>query len=284
MKRSSSLFLSLLLFVAQAALALDQTEIQNRYDDIELRSPETKVGLSREERKALLDEVAAHPVASLAQVGKYDPPPGEIGFCFGRSTTAHLLARKKGVARNGILKLFIAGDMTPGPNQRWRFHVTTLVRDELGQNWYSIDPVIQGLGHPEPLLPKDWIKAARQAFDPKLTTKNYITTSESIMVDMREVPAVVEVENNERIIEVNFNPDRAGFELEREVGELGEFKVYRVDADAQGKYFIKRQEAKVEDDFSFIGLSVKIITPTQVIPREYNYNGYFSDLLTSMAN
>ncbi len=288
MKRSSSLFLALFFFaftvLGQAALGLDQKEIQNRYDDLELRSPETKVGLTLEERKVLLDQVTNHPVASLAQLNKYDPPPGEIGFCFGRSTTAHLLARKMGVARDGIVKLFVAGDMTPGPNQRWRFHVTTLVRDETGQNWYSIDPVIAGLGHPEPLLPKDWIQAARKAFDPKLTTKNYITASDAIMVDMREVPATVAVENNERIIEVNFNPERPGFELEREVGSLGEYKVYRVDNDAAAKYFIMRQEAKAEDDFNFLGLSIKIITPTQVIPRDYHFAGYFSDLLTSLTN
>jgi len=282
MQRTGSLFLALFL-IAASAFGLDQKEIQQRYDDIELRGPETKIGLTREERKALLQEVANHPVASLAKLNHYDPPPGEIGFCFGRSTTAHLLARKKGVARDGIVKLFIAGDMTPGPNQRWRFHVTTLVRDENGQNWYSIDPVIAGLGHPEPLLPKDWITAARKAFDPKLTTKNYITDSDSIMVDMREVPAVLAVENNERIIEVNFNPNRPGFEPERVVGELG-FPVYRVDADAAAKYFIKRQEAKVEDDFDFLGLNVKILTATNVIERKYNFNGYFSDLLTSLSN
>lgn len=54
MKRTSSLFLALFLSIsilAQSALGLDQKEIQQRYDDLELRSPESKVGLTREERK-----------------------------------------------------------------------------------------------------------------------------------------------------------------------------------------------------------------------------------------
>lgn len=276
------LFFVSLVLLAQVAFALDQQEIQRAYDEVELRSPETKIGLNAEERRALLTEVANHPVASLAQLSHYDPPPGEIGFCYGRAMTAHLLARKHGVARDGILKLFVAGDMTPGPNRRWRFHVTTLVRDENGQNWYSIDPVIAGLGHPDPLLPKDWLKAAKLAFDPTHTTKNYVTNTDAIMVDMREVPAALSLENNERIIEVNFNPNRPGFEAEREVGELGDYPVYRLDADAAAKYFIKRQEALAADEFNFLGISVKILTPTQVIPREYDYRGYFSDLLSSL--
>lgn len=161
--------------------------------------------------------------------------------------------------------------------------VTTLVRDETGQNWYSIDPVIAGLGNPEPLLPKDWIAAAWRAFDPKLTTKNYITGTDSIMVDMHEVPSVLAMENNERIIEVNCNPDRPGIVPEHEVGELGAFKVYHVDNDAQAKYFIMRQGPKAEDDFDFLGLKVKILTATNVIQRNYNFNGYVSDLLISLT-
>ncbi len=274
---------SVLFLLVQVAFALDQQEIQRRYDDIEMRSPETKIGLNLAERKALLEEVAHHPVASLAKLDKYDPPPGQIGFCYGRAMAAHLLARKKGVARDGILKLFVAGDMTPGPGERWRFHVTTLVRGEDGKHWYSIDPVIQTLGNPDPLLPKDWLAAAKKEFDPKKTTKNYVTTTESIMVDMRVVPSTLASENNERIIEVNFNPERPGFELEREVADLADFKVYRLDSDAQAKYFIKRQEAKAEDDFNFLGIAVKILLPDKVIDRAYDYHGYFSDLLTSLS-
>ncbi len=276
-------FILSILVVAQSAWGLDQKEIQQRYDDIELRSPETKIGMSRDERIALLKEVTDHPVASLEKLSKYDPPPGEIGFCYGRAMTAHLLARKHGVARNGILKLFVAGDMTPGPNRRWRFHVTTLVRDETGQKWYSIDPVVASLGNPDPLLPNQWLAAAKAEFDPTATTKNYVTSTESIMVDMREIPSTLAMENNERIIEVKFNPDRPGFTPETEVGELGSYPVYRLDADAQAKYFIKRHELTEADDFNFLGISVKILTPTQVISRVYDYRAYFSDLMESMG-
>lgn len=276
-------FILSFLVLAQSAWGLDQKEIQQRYDAIDLHSPETKIGLNLEERKALLKEVTNHPVVSLAKLNHYDPPPGEIGFCYGRAMAAHLLARKHGVARDGIVKLFVAGDMTPGPNQRWRFHVTTLVRDETGQHWYSIDPVVASLGNPEPLLPKDWLLAAKNEFDPKATTKNYVTNPDSIMVDMRVVPSVLAMENNERIIEVNFNPDRPGFSKENEVGDTGTYPVYRVDADASAKYFIKRHEVLEADDFNFLGIAVKILTATQVVNRAYDYRGYFSDLMTSLG-
>lgn len=268
---------------ASWALELSHQEILLKYEAIEEKSPETKLGLDAAQRKNLLQEVANHPVVALDQLGKYDPPPAEIGFCFGRAMAAHLLARKKGVSRDGIRKLFIAGDMKPNPNQRWRFHVTTLVRDEKGEKWYSIDPVVQALGNPDPLLPKDWLKAAKNAFDPNQTTKNYITETDSILADMREVPSAIQLENNERIIEVNFNPNRPGFEREVEISELGDYPVFRLDEMAQEKYFIQVHERLATDSFDFFGLAVKILTPTQVIDRAYDFHGYFSDLLASLS-
>lgn len=261
---------------------VDQKELQTLYDRIDQQSPETKTGLNEDDRKKLLDNVVHHKVAALSAISKYDKTPNEeIGFCFGRAMTAHLLARKMGVARNSIKKLYIAGDMTSG-SVRWRFHVTTLVKDEKSKSWYSIDPVMVSVGKKDPLLPKDWMQTAKNEFDSTNTTKFYVTDTNAIMVDMRQVPATLADENNERIIEAKFDPNRPGITLDTATEDIGTFKLYSLDAKAQEKYFINRLESLPTEEFDFMKLDVVILKNRVSTPRHYEYNNYFTDLLNDL--
>jgi len=268
----TALFSSTLSF---AEFTSSQFELQTIYDRLEEKLPETKAGLTLAEAEAVLDKVKRHSVADLAKVRDYDDPlwpltAGEIGYCFGRAMTAHLELRMAGVKRESIKKLFIAGDMTAedptgqSPNRvRWRFHVTTLVKDPVLNQWYSIDPVVREGGQPaRAMKATDWARMARRLFDERKTSKLYLTDTSAIMVDMRTVPAAIEVENGERVIEVGFDPasrkttireadgrkvTSQDFERITEADGLGTLQdleglVWRASKNAQYKYFINRKD------------------------------------------
>jgi hypothetical protein len=96
-----------------------------------------KSGLSRAEIKNLYKELAEHPVASCKKLPKYDPK-GNIGFCFGRAVTAHILALQKGMAKEGIRKIWAVGTMQ-ADNITWGHHVATMVRGA-DKKWWVLDP------------------------------------------------------------------------------------------------------------------------------------------------
>jgi len=277
-------FFFLLSFALQA-LAVDQGALQQRYDDLDVRPAAVHAFLNPEERQALLKAVDEHPVAKLAALAQYDPPPGGIGFCFGRAMAAHLLARQMGLERRAILKLFAAGNMQDH-GTRWRFHVTTLVLGEDGR-WYTIDPVMVDIGHTKPMLPGEWIQEVEKTFVdkphfPQNIARYYITDPDAVMVDMRVVPATLGDENNERIIETGFSPERPGFELERQVGDLKGFNVYRVDDDAAEKYLLRRHSRAAQDEFNFNGLDIVILREGVSTPLHFEYHDYFRDLFATL--
>ncbi len=99
-----------------------------------------KVGLTDDEIQQLYRQVADHPVASLEIVKKYDKK-GEMGFCFGRATTAHYSALRKGLEKSSIRKVWAIGELGYDEQTKWSYHVTTIVRDTKG-SWYAIDPAL----------------------------------------------------------------------------------------------------------------------------------------------
>lgn len=97
--------------------------------------------LTSEEAKSLFEAVTRHPVARLMNVHKYDPD-GNIGFCFGRAMTSHLEALSRGVDKNAIRKVFVAGQMKAVVGKTvWQFHVATAVKGP-EDRWWIIDPFV----------------------------------------------------------------------------------------------------------------------------------------------
>lgn len=109
-----------------------------------------KVGISEADAGKLIERITQNPVAGPAKRGRYDPR-GNMGFCFGRAMTAHLLALESGVHKDSVLKLFAVGSFKTGDTS-WRYHVTTIVRGVDG-DWWTIDTVF---GYP--MRPAEWYK------------------------------------------------------------------------------------------------------------------------------
>jgi hypothetical protein len=313
-----------------------QMKMVDRYEILVKESPEVLAELNPEQRKNLLNIVSNNDVASLAVIDLFDPPQntqevGEIGYCYGRAMASHLIARKMGLAQSSIKKIFAAGDMQ-NQTVRWRFHMSTLV---LGEDtlYYAVDPIMpsliksynmqngSGIDPDAPVLPKMWIKIVKFFYDntekimsdnPGLETnpdftgtiKFYVTNTDAMMVDMREIPANLEVENGKRIIEVLFNPEQyPGFEAEyfdiEGEQELGYYHV--TDTKTLDDFFMTYNEPLVEQ-FDFFKVDVRIFYIKDDVlseaRRHYLYNGkqpdaedfqhfslgYFPSLLTSIEN
>ncbi len=107
-----------------------------------------RVGISLREAKQFISRIESNPVTGRAKSHHYDPDQ-EIGFCFGRAMTAHLLALEAGVSKDSILKLFAVGNFTSGSTE-WRYHVTTIIRDA-NDGWWTIDSFF---GYP--MRPAEW--------------------------------------------------------------------------------------------------------------------------------
>lgn len=328
--RSLVLFLLLLPVFAQEATIHDQELMLERYKALVVNPANAKTSMSVDQRKELLKIISQDSVASLASISLYDPPQndqpiGEIGYCYGRAMAGHLYARKLGLDDNSIKKIFAAGDMQNG-TVRWRFHMATVVPDENGK-LFAVDPIMPGLIRRynnefqtdlDPMNPLDietWMKIVKKYYDNteailaknpgladnpdfKGTVKFYLTNSEPIMVDMREVPANLELENGRRIIEVLFNPDNhSGF-----TKLPGEEFFYEVDDPLTLRAFFTTPEESLADQFNFYRMDVDIFYILDDVAKEttrnYLYNGkqpgeeefqhfslgYFPSLLKNIEN
>ncbi|MGE0526330.1 MAG: protein-glutamine glutaminase family protein [Bdellovibrionales bacterium] len=298
-----SLFLASVLWSSSLSLAATpQEEIQRLYDVITEQAPASLGAFTEAQRNELFQKVSSHPVAGLEGIGRYDRQPtgigdGEIGFCYGRAMAVHLLARKMGLEEQSIKKIFIAGDLNNQQGTRWRFHMATMVKGNDGK-WYVIDPIMPSLGATGVLSPYRWMEVIKTEFDlpdGEDESRFYVTDTKSIMVDMRVVPATAEFENQDRLIEPSFDPEgRPGFErVQLQIESESPFPVYAVSGPAQSRYFIMRKEDPLEskpiDDFDFFSIAIVILYPfpndthRTHITRAYHYNGYFVDLINSIA-
>jgi len=263
-----------------------QAEAQAWYDQVETTNPATKDALTAAERKALLDEAGAHKVAALKWVPKYDPT-GDIGFCFGRAMTTHLMARRMGLKGEAIQKLFIFGDLRQGANPEWRFHVTTLVKGAEDGKLYAIDPIFPGMGHPTPLPAADWIEIVRRTWDKPRKAHLVLAERDSIIADMRVLPGK-DFETGEKLFEISFNPATkpgfTGFSFGKPSlsGEAPETTVYRADAAAEAKHFLRARGTPAADRYDFLKLEMKILKGPETITRVFDYKSYFIDLLDDL--
>ena len=217
----------------------------------------------------VLMQTVNHPVATLAQLDKYDPTH-EIGFCYGRAMAADHIALEKGLKRENIRKLYIVGDLRSGPDPEWRFHVTTLVRGKNAndkEEWYAIDPVLYELGYREPVTMAQWVRIARSIWDKKAQAKLYMTDADIILPDIR-VAVPIDQETGKNLVELSFDPaKKKGFKPQT----VGTDITYWVpDQGAQSHYFTD------VSNFDFFQAKVN--------EKIYLYNNYFIDLMNSFIH
>lgn len=245
-----------------------EMEVSAQYASFQTLPSLTKT-LLPQQRADLFRRTRNHPVAALEVVWKYDPSE-EIGFCFGRAMTAHLLARKLGLDAGAIKKLFIVGDLRQGPEPEWRFHVTTLVRGE-DQEWYAIDPIMEPpLAVGGPILVEQWMEIVQKTWDKENAAQFYLVDPQTILPDLRDVPSPAE-ELGTHLIEIKFKPaSKTGFTKKR----FGSFPIWDVSEEAQRQFFAT-VNSETENRFRFLGLTVN--------DQYYDYRHYFEDLLKNLA-
>ncbi len=115
----------------------------------------------------LYQQTSQNPVADLCQIDKYDPN-GQIGFCFGRATAAHLEALAQGIDKSSVRKMFIHGTLESGDTQ-WRYHVTTIVKAKDG-GWWALDPIMG-----RPMKAEEWYQSMHRQYNPSNDARIVIT-------------------------------------------------------------------------------------------------------------
>lgn len=311
MKSNSRVSLFLFLFVWQMAIsagasiadlekepfhnpAVNQI-LQEQFDAIyqPSTSDDGHATLTWEEAKSLYEQAINNRVATLKRVGRYDPT-GEIGFCYGRALTVELIARKMKLARSGIRKLFIIGDLRSNPSVgEWRFHVTTLTKVRGLDNkisWYAIDPIMYRGGEYAPLTVSRWIEMVRDTWDSWQgfsKAKLYLTQNAApVLPDIRNIARSDYVEGNQ-IIDLSFDPikngikiadeeDHVNFGIPREQQpDTNRFRFYLLDQNAGDQFFLSTEEPSLPDRFNFLGLHLEEF-------RYFGYYGYFIDLFSTL--
>ncbi|MGZ3691553.1 MAG: protein-glutamine glutaminase family protein, partial [Pseudobdellovibrio sp.] len=126
-------------------------------------------GLDNKQIKELYAKVENNETAGLCNINKYDPN-GEIGFCFGRATTAHIEALRAGISKDQVRKVWAVGHFKTG-SAEWRYHVTTIVRNTEGR-WIAIDPIFD-----RPIPVEQWYKEM-QGFDVENNMRLFSTRAE----------------------------------------------------------------------------------------------------------
>lgn len=262
------LFLAFTLVTANGFSATED-EAFNWYSSLN-NLPPSKKFLKEVERERLFRNARFHKVAALEKLSKYDPS-GQIGFCFGRAMTVHLLARKMGLEDASVRKLFIIGDLRQGSEPEWRFHVTTLVKGEDGA-WWAVDPIMQPpLAWGGSMKMEEWMRTVQSTWDKKKAAHFYLVDNSTIIPDLRNVPDP-DKETGEKLIEVAFDPKKqsAGFSEK----SIEEFKYSEVDLKSQHRFFTNSFEEGKEDRFQYLGININ--------GQNYDYLNYFVDLLTEL--
>jgi len=224
------------------------------------RWPETKKSLTAKEQQKIYDLMAGGDVTSLKALQKYDPE-NQIGFCFGRAMAVHLLARRMGLAEDGIRKLFVTGCLGSGGKTEWRFHVAAMVKGDDGV-WHAIETNVAE----RPLTARQWVEEMRKKWDPGMKARLFVTSSSWVLPDVRTFREIADEKGTE-LIELSFNPSgRDGFRQCRTYG----VDMYEVDDRTAARYFIGTDE-EVGNRFDFEQITIN--------GEKYDYRGYFRDLL-----
>ncbi|MBI4402878.1 MAG: hypothetical protein HY537_01880 [Deltaproteobacteria bacterium] len=221
-----------------------------------------------------------HPVAIEARLPEYDPTK-QIGYCFGRAMTAHLLARRLGLAEQAGRKLFAIGEMG-----EWRFHVTYLARSRASSTeqdrLIAIDPIMQG---GRPYTVKEWIAEVKKYYVvPGGQIYFYIVPASIVVPDLRIVPRP-EAETGERVIEIKFDPSKREGDGFKQAPEY-DSNLYIIENEQDaGRFFTGVFAPNPVNAFNFLGVLIN--------DKQYLFGGsgstpahptkwYFDDLLADL--
>ena len=272
------LVLSLLLAVPFAAAAESRDEVLEEklfqaYAKIVDDTSSAKIGLTQAEASKLFNSALHHPVANLATetLLKYDPK-GIIGFCFGRASTVHLIARRMGLKETSIRKLFVAGDLRSNPEKpEWRFHVTTLIKGT-NNKWYAIDPIMTPPVAPGGPIPvEEWIAIVKDTWDYKNAAHFYVTQANAMTPDIR---VDADGKTGKHLIELPFAPEKdRGFKKVT----FGKFDAYMPSVEAEAIHFLQPSERDSDSRFLFLSITIEGL-------GEISFNNYFVDLLKSFSS
>lgn len=128
------------------------------------RGPSTVKAIDRTQADALYRKLVENPVATLANIKKYDPD-GQRGLCYGRAVAAQLTAQVDfKIDRDALSKVWFLGDLSSPDGGKWQYHVATMVRSTGPEGYWVIDPIV---GRPLPV--KDWHQHLQQRYDRKKT-------------------------------------------------------------------------------------------------------------------
>lgn len=222
---------------------------------------------SNEELSFLHQYVVNHPVAGLQHIAEYDPQ-GIVGFCFGRAMAVHLSAARMQIAQDRIGKLFIVGDLRSGENPEWRFHVTTIIKNNTDQ-WMAVDPIL-----PTAMPVEKWIATVKSVWDKDNKAYLYKTSSDAVLPDLHTFPTP-DKENGIHIIELAFNPQNhrsEGFSPLTSFAEMA----YELSEDATKKYFSTVRDTSSEASFNFSEIRIN--------ESVFSYNNYFLNLTQSLLD
>lgn len=271
-KAKAALPVAVPTITGQAAASVTENQMRQWYKTILQKSAQTTEILSARQRQWLWNFAYMHKVAGLddpEKLARYDPTKA-IGFCFGRSMTTHLGARRMGLAQNSIRYLFALGALDSRPQWQgppeWRFHVTTLVRGEKNA-WYAIDPIMNG-----PMTAKQWVAAVHQGWDPKRKAQFYLIEPSFAIPNLTTVPDI-DKETGKLIVELSFDPSKHLDEfIPRQ--DLGR-QVYELNGpEATQKHFHGIGAPK--NPFQFLDVSIN--------DQKISYNDYFVDLLQAFLD
>lgn len=238
------------------------------YEKLVKESPTKFNQLTSDQIKTLFKNVRNNPVTRVEMLSKYDPK-GIIGFCFGRSMAAHLMARQIGLAKDSIKKIFTVGHLGNNGKLEWRFHVTTIVMGEIvkgEKDWIAIDP-----GAPGPMTITKWLEWVHLVWDTDKKTTFYITPANAIIPDLSIVPDLND-ESGEYLIEFKFDPQEHP-QFFRRIPKF-ESKIFFTRLIAADHYFaLAKSDANHPFYMDKIGIN----------DFEISYNGYFEDLMKYLA-
>ncbi|MBX9766273.1 MAG: hypothetical protein K2X47_03295 [Bdellovibrionales bacterium] len=239
------------------------------------KTPLTRTSLNQDSANLALVLASKNEVTSLESLGKYDPPPGPIGFCFGRAFATQTYASMQGLKDSSMRKLFIIGDLRSNPARpEWGFHVTTLILGD-DQKWYAIDPIYSNpRGKNLPIPASVWIKWVRDNWDrwhkEKPRAFLYLTESSAMMPDVRKFPEGI-------IDSVKFNQREHGItQDDRITKEFNDPKVFVLTPEQTTEHFLNFSGRREDKNFDF--------TQLQIQKDVFDFRNYFADFNKTLVN
>jgi len=124
-------------------------------------------GLDLRRIESLFWQTMKNPQLEACVTGTYRGS-AQYGYCWGRAMFFHIKAIQFGLSKNSVKKVWAVGKLSSG-SDKWRYHVTTIVRADNG-TWYALDSL---LDYPIPI--QNWYRKMSEEYDPSGTMRIFVT-------------------------------------------------------------------------------------------------------------